>query len=140
MVGRQRKEITDSYVDLGMIDGRHKIRCRDCGTEIEAFRRDAHVQTCKQINPQELYAELSDNTCKLCDRSFTTIGNARKHFRKFHIIDPTPNTSATHPNVPTDAINTESIVQQQLPVYIVVDTNIYMKYLHTIAALLARGT
>lgn len=77
-MGRKRKEIPDSFIDLGMKNKKHRARCKLCKSEFEVFRLDTHK--CNETGPQQVY-DITGRSCNLCGVEFSSASNARKHQR-----------------------------------------------------------
>jgi hypothetical protein len=160
--GRKLKQVFPPFVDLGIVAGRHRAQCSKCMSKFEVNRIGTHECASKQF--EKLYENITENKCKLCGKAFLNVRNARKHLRqkqcrtlkKISIQESSnsdnPNSSPTpQSRLLNDTINNNrkqtytatasTIDLEPAPsrIYIVVDTNVFMKYLTTVEDLLARG-
>jgi rRNA maturation endonuclease Nob1 len=151
-MGRIRQEVVYPFIDLGRFGKKFRVKCSLCKRQFEKFRMPTHI--CKRVDNKELYKNLSENKCNLCDITFSTISNAQKHLRNRNCKSMKPssemNTIAynTQENISDDdgddqkPKSTEHSIELLPPtprVFIVVDTNVFIGHLETIDELLAMG-
>lgn len=138
-MGRKRKTISEQFIDLGMVDRRHRVQCRECQSTFEANRTETHQ--CKNIVADPLYDNITDNKCPLCNGTFSNNSNVRKHLRQKKCSKYTA--PALHKDNIDQAGNHDDEDAKVKPspkrVYIIIDTNILISSLETVESLLAIG-